>query len=155
MTEHPRVTELVAHYRTVDAIMRELPLYNHALAVEPWGFEALPGGELFGVLVTPWFMNYVLLPAKPEPVAARRYGERRTIALPAGERAFRYAGDISLGAFWTSSLHSPMEVFRSQAQARAEARLQHLAAMTPPEAETPKVACPSRRGMFLPSRGVA
>ena len=42
--------------------MRDLPIYNHAIDVEAIGFH--PWGPGFiGVLITPWFMNLMLLPS--------------------------------------------------------------------------------------------
>ncbi|MBW6496687.1 MAG: [NiFe]-hydrogenase assembly chaperone HybE [Burkholderiaceae bacterium] len=156
MSLHPRVEALVAAHQMANAVMRELPLYNPALVIEAHGFAPLAGGMLLGVLITPWFMNLVALPEVVEPLDPARYGSARAFALPAGERVFRYAGDAAQGAFWAASLHSPMAVFRSQPQARAEARLRLAEALTPPSAEADHVACPSRRAFFggkLAARG--
>ena len=50
----------------IDAIYRErmqgLPIVNPELSVEAVGFEPFEAHEL-GVLISPWFMNLVLLPA--------------------------------------------------------------------------------------------
>ncbi|MCL4186805.1 MAG: [NiFe]-hydrogenase assembly chaperone HybE [Rhodobacteraceae bacterium] len=151
MTEHPRVAALVDAFRAADAAMRDLPLYNPALAVEAWGFRPLAAEGLAGVLISPWFMNLVLLPLVAEPIEPARWGQARRVELPAGEQTFRYAGDTGLGAIWTASLHSPMEVFRSQAQARAEARLRLQSALTPPAPDAEGPDCPARRS-FLGAR---
>ena len=148
MSLPPRVEALLAAHAAADAVMRDLPLYNPALTIEAHGFAPLAEGMLLGVLITPWFMNLVLLPEVAEPLDPARYGAARSVVLPAGERVFRYAGDAAQGAFWTASLHSPMAVFRSQPQARAEARLRLAEALTPPSPEADTVACPSRRAFF-------
>ena len=132
--------------------MRDLPIYNASLGFEAWGFQPLDDATLVGIVITPWFMNLVLLPVVREPLDPARYGEVRKVAFPAGIRRFRYAGDPAVGAIWTSGLHSPMDVFTSPAQARAEARLRMIEAMTPPEPDRGTVACPSRRAFF---RGAA
>lgn len=148
MTDHSRVTDLLDFYRAADANMRDLPIYNAALGIEAHGFQAFGTDELAGILITPWFMNLVVLSTTPVPLEAARYGEGRRVDFPAGPRRFRYAGDPSIGAVWTSALHSPMDVFTSQAQARAEARLRIGEAMTPPHPHPQAVACPSRRAFF-------
>ena len=152
MTEHPRVAALVARHAVIDAAMRDLPIYNPALGIEAWGFSPFDRGMLLGVLITPWFMNLVLLPEAPEPLDSGRYGSPRKFTLPAGERVFRYAGDAEIGAYWTASLHSPMAVFKSAPQARAEARLRLLDALTPPEPEPRPEICPSRRAFLAGGR---
>ncbi len=148
MTDHPRITELLDFYRSADGNMRDLPIYNAALDIEAFGFQPFGAEELAGILITPWFMNLVVLPLAPELLEANRYGEGRKVDFPAGARRFRYAGDPEIGAIWTSALHSPMDVFTSQAQARAEARLRIDEAMTPPNHEPQAAACPSRRAFF-------
>ena len=57
-----QVADLVAHYEAIYAErMRDLPIVNPRLAVEAVGFEQWEDQDL-GVLITPWFMNLVLLP---------------------------------------------------------------------------------------------
>jgi [NiFe] hydrogenase assembly HybE family chaperone len=153
MTDHPRVATLLHVYRTADATMRDLPIYNRDLGIEAHGFRSLDGDSLAGILITPWFMNLVLLPQQFEPLDPARYGEGRKVDFPAGARRFRYAGDAVIGAIWTSALHSPMDVFRSQPQARAEARLRMTEAMTPPAADRDAKPCPSRRSFFTGGAG--
>lgn len=143
-TDHPRVTALCARFAEIDAIMRPLPVYNPALQVATYGFRQWEGA-LLGVLVTPWFMNLVLLPEAPEALDPSRYGAASAVTLPGGTMQFLYNGDPALGAFRAASLHSPMEVFKSQPQALAEARLRLIEAVTPPQEAAPQVACPSRR----------
>jgi len=128
-----RARALETRFDEIGETMRELPLYNAALSVEAWGFAPHDEDTLLGVLITPWFMNLTLLPAQPEPIEPDRYGEARKVALPGGERLFLYGGDEAVGAFWGASLHSPMDVFVDQAQARAEARLRLAEVLTPVE----------------------
>jgi [NiFe] hydrogenase assembly HybE family chaperone len=149
MTEarHPRVAALEARFAEIDVqSMRGLPLRNAALTVEAVGFAPCAADALLGVLVTPWFMNLVLLPLAPERIDPARYGRAETIPLPGGARAFLYGGDPAVGAFRAASLHSPMEVFLSPAQARAEARLRLAEALTPPAPPPPPAL--DRRALF-------
>lgn len=151
VSDHPRVAALVAAYAAADAAMRDLPIYNPVLAVEGTAFYPVEGEGLLGILITPWFMNLVILPETTVPFDPARCGASRKVALPGGPRAFRAAGDAGLGTIWTASLHSPMDVFHSPAQARAEARLRLAEALTPPVADTSAPACPGRRA-FLGGR---
>lgn len=129
---HPRVAALVERFLEIDTTMRDLPLYNAKLTVEAYDFRPYESQDLVGILITPWFMNLLLLPLTPSTIDPNRYGEARRIALPGGERNFLYGGDDAIGSFWAASLHSPMETFVVMAQARAEARLRREEALTPP-----------------------
>lgn len=130
---HPRIEALVRRFVEIDATMNDLPLYNGKLEVEAWGFEPFEERDLLGVLITPWFMNLVMFPIEPQAIDANKYGEAKTFTLPCGERSFLYGGDEAIGAFWAASLHSPMDIFVNQAQARAEARLRLMEALTVPD----------------------
>lgn len=149
--DHPRIAALVAAYAAADAAMRDLPIYNPALAVEATAFHPIEGEGLVGILITPWFMNLVILPETTVPFDPARCGASRKVALPGGPRVFRVAGDATLGTIWSASLHSPMDVFHSPAQARAEARLRLAEALTPPREDASVPACPGRRA-FLGGR---
>jgi len=150
-----RARALETRFDEIGETMRELPLYNAALSVEAWGFRPHDETALIGILVTPWFMNLVLLPRAREPIEPNRYGEAHRIALPGGEKLFLYGGDEAVGAFRAASLHSPMDVFVEQAQARAEAKLRLAEALTPPapapavpETATPAGKRLSRRALL-------
>jgi [NiFe] hydrogenase assembly HybE family chaperone len=146
MTEdrHPRVTALEDRFCEIGETMSDLPFYNPKVTVEAWGFRSFGETELIGVLITPWFMNLVLLPVDMEPVDPNRYCEAAKRALPGGERLFLYGGEETVGALWAVSLHSPMDVFVSQAQAVAEARLRLNEVLLPPQ-EEPEVATAAGR----------
>lgn len=144
-----RISSLAIRFRQIgDEQMRELPFYNPNLEVEAWDFSGFDADHLIGVLITPWFMNLVLLPLALQPIDSNRYGKPRTIALAGGERQFLYGGDPAVGAFWAHSLHSPMHTFSSQAHARTQARLLLAQAMTRDE-RAPQALCnPGRRALF-------
>lgn len=98
--------------------MQAMALCNPALAVEALGFGELPErtGRL-GVLITPWSMNLVLLPAG-EVLPEGRVGRR---TLPAGEVEFVGAREGEFGPFEACSLFSPVLQFPDQLTARAVA----------------------------------
>jgi [NiFe] hydrogenase assembly HybE family chaperone len=128
----PRVTAMVERFRTIGkAAMRDLPLYHADLAVEAVGFRLLDG-HWVGVLITPWFMNLIRLPQRPEPMDMARIGRTVRVALPCGERELVRGGDESIGGYESLSLHSPMLAFPGQEAARDEAK-RRLADLLRPE----------------------
>jgi [NiFe] hydrogenase assembly HybE family chaperone len=140
------------HFREIgDTQMRELPFYNASLEVEAVDFSRFGDDQLIGVLITPWFMNLVILPLECELVDANRYGKSRTFALPGGEFGFLYGGDEVVGAFWAHSLHSPMQKFTSQPHARTEARIRLAEAMQSVQARH-AVPSPGRRAFLTGGR---
>jgi [NiFe] hydrogenase assembly HybE family chaperone len=147
-----RISGLAVHFREIgDQQMRDLPFYNASLEVEAFEFSRFGDDQLIGVLITPWFMNLLVVPLEYTPVDANRYGKSRTFALPGGGIEFRYGGDEVVGAFWAHSLHSPMQKFASQAHARSEARIRLAEAMRSPQAK-PAVPSPGRRAFLTGAR---
>lgn len=134
-----RIEELVAHFRQIGVIqIRDLPIYNAGLEVEAVGFQAF-GDRWIGVLITPWFMNVILLPSEKTPLNAKVIGQKSQEALPAATCAFIGGGDETVGSYKSLALYSPMAAFTSQSSARHEAQARLIALLTPP-AELPKPA---------------
>jgi len=97
--------------------MQDVPMLNPALAVEAIGLRPWSDHWL-GILVTPWFMNLVLLPrvlARWQPIGQ---GESRHYVFPAGVFEFIGARDPVLGDYLACSLFSPMFEFANQQGAR-------------------------------------
>jgi [NiFe] hydrogenase assembly HybE family chaperone len=145
--------------------MTGLPLLNPALRVQAVDFTPWQGHWL-GALLTPWFLNLVLVPGAGDtawPWRSAREGERVHHRFGAGDFAFLGAGEPELGEFQTCSLISPMNGFADQTTAVATARaalrmlqveqpVAQLAGGVPPDREaTPR---PSRRA-WLMGRGGA
>ena len=149
----PRIVKLVQRFREIgETSMQDLPVYNQALSVEPVGFKQRDT-TWQGVLITPWFMDFFVLPAEVETVDWQRMGEKASIALPSGSRHFSYGGDEVIGAYWFLSLHSPMFEFKTQSQAHIEALQRLNALLTPPASETNRNALGSpQRRAFLQGR---
>jgi [NiFe] hydrogenase assembly HybE family chaperone len=97
-----------------------------AVGFRPWGAHWL------GVLVTPWFMNLVLLPR--ERAACHPVGERETRhhVFPAGVFEFIGNRDAVLGDYQACSLFSPMFEFADHDAARATATASLRPCSTPP-----------------------
>lgn len=122
------IDRLVAGYRRIDRErMRGLPIYNDALQVEAVGFR--PHARcLCGVLITPWFMNLVLLPAVGEQWSASTFGEKVIWQFNAGEFEFTRAVLEETGTHLSASLFSTVQDFSDQDTARevAETVLEQL-----------------------------
>ena len=97
--------------------MHDVPVLNGALAVEAVGFRAWREHWL-GILITPWFMNLVLMPRVPaawQPIGER---ESRHHVFPAGVFEFIGGREPTLGDYQSCSLFSPMFEFADQGVAR-------------------------------------
>ncbi len=100
--------------------MQGIPIVNPAIRVEALGFQAYEG-RVFGIIITPWLMNLVLLPATDEDWSGLQLGEKKWHQI--GPRQYKFlANDIDgIGVCRTHSLYSPMREFRSHEQAQAAA----------------------------------
>lgn len=101
--------------------MRGLPVMNAALRVEAVGFQRWQE-DWIGVLLTPWFMNAMLLPGAEGAWAPVAVGTVREHRLPSGSYAFIRGHEPGLGDYESCSLFSPMFEFETQEAARATAR---------------------------------
>jgi [NiFe] hydrogenase assembly HybE family chaperone len=132
LNRHPRVLALLDCFRETDAVMRDLPIYNGTVAIEAIGFRAFGDDALLGVVLTPWFMNLILLPIVPEPMRMAEIGRPVEAELPVGKRTFVIGGNDVIGLYRAHSLHSPVLAFTLPGQAQAEARRQLGLLLTPP-----------------------
>jgi [NiFe] hydrogenase assembly HybE family chaperone len=113
--------------------MQGLPFLNPALRVEAVGFRRWDGRWL-GVLITPWFMNLLLLPDADAAWRHVRHGDSIGYVLPAGVFEFIGAHEPALGDYQSCSLFSPVFEFADQDGARATA-LAALAALFSAQAQ--------------------
>ncbi|MCE5972358.1 [NiFe]-hydrogenase assembly chaperone HybE [Sinirhodobacter sp. WL0062] len=169
---------LVADFREVwHSKMRDVPLVNKALSVEAVGFVSHEGRPL-GVLLSPWFMNLILLPREDEDWSGLLSGAKEIIDFPSGSYEFIHNTREMVGGYKACSLFSPMGDFQTQMQAtdvaravmhelfkdenraetdrRAEIRATReadLAAAEMPEDEASEQALPTRRKLI--SAGLA
>lgn len=112
---------LVDHYRRVfDERFRDLPIINTALEVEAVGFRRLDEHE-FGALITPWFINLVLLPGS-ERWVRHPQGSVCSIELPGDTLDFTVSHDDVLGTCLSAALFGTVTDFPDQATAREVAR---------------------------------
>lgn len=99
--------------------MAGLPFLNEQLRVEAVDFRPWQG-EWLGALVTPWFVNLLLLPGEGEWTPLAQGGER-IVALPAGGFRFVSGHDGEIGEYHACSLFSPAQEFADHDTARAVA----------------------------------
>lgn len=106
--------------------MQGVPILNPALGVAMRGLR-LHEGYHAGILVTPWFMNLMLLPVD-QSTHGRRVGVTSDIALPSGIYDAMWCHEEALGGYWSVSLFSPMQDFADMegAVATADATLDLL-----------------------------
>jgi [NiFe] hydrogenase assembly HybE family chaperone len=109
--------------------MTGLPFVNQALGVELVGLHRWRGLWL-GVLITPWFMNLILLPgdggganddSPPARWPAVRTGDYARFVFPAGVLSFLAGHEGEAGDYLACSLFSPMFEFADHEAARQTA----------------------------------
>jgi len=113
---------LEASFRRIESErMAGVPLLNPALRVQAVDFTRWQQHWL-GALVTPWFLNLVLVPGAAEGWRCAGNGERVFHRFGAGDFAFLGSEEPEIGEFQSCSLISPMADFADQASAVATAR---------------------------------
>lgn len=162
MSDEQAMSERIeAVFRAIEQTrMAGVPILNGALSVEVVGLQAWTE-HWFCVLVTPWFMNMMLLPREPRDPAwdELRPGESVRQVLPGGSFSFLVGREEGLGAYQACSLFSPVFEFAAQDQAVdvAQAVIAEVMKGQPqadPEKEqaeaapSEKIESPSRRKLF-------
>jgi [NiFe] hydrogenase assembly HybE family chaperone len=116
------IDELVATYRHIgDERVRTLPIYQDKLSVEAVGFRPWEGC-LVGVLITPWFMNLLLVPRDGEPCSELTAGSGSEWKFPSGTYHFATSVVEGVGVHLSAVLFSDMKAFTDQDTARAVAQ---------------------------------
>lgn len=123
--------------------MADIPILNDAIRVEAVGFRA-HHDHFVGVLVTPWFMNLMLVPADPDASPGVKAGSTSLHAFPAGEFEFIAGYEEGFGHFAMCSLFSPMFEFADHAAAAETAAAVMEGIMTADEEQADTTAAPAR-----------
>ncbi len=107
--------------------MIDVPVINPKLEVAAIGFSPWRDSYL-GILVTPWFMNLMLLPTRPEQWDDLPELSEQSQAFPSGQYRFITGFEPAIGKYQMCSLFSPMFEFSDQAAAleTAEVALREL-----------------------------
>lgn len=104
-------------FRDIEAQrMRDVPVCNPSLQVAAVGFREWNDYYL-GIMLTPWFMNLMLLPREPQALAEAEIGGKRMQAFPSGNYEFVVGEEAELGRYLVCSLFSPVFEFGDQAAA--------------------------------------
>ena len=112
------VVDLVDRFRLIyEERMRDLPIVNPRLEVEAVGFDQWEDQDL-GVLITPWFMNLVLLPDTDE-LGDRLQGDLIACQFPSGTCELTICHDEQLGTYLAAVLFRTVVDFPDQETARA------------------------------------
>ncbi|MEZ5849686.1 MAG: [NiFe]-hydrogenase assembly chaperone HybE [Hyphomicrobiaceae bacterium] len=96
--------------------MSGVPILNRALRVEAVGLQRF-GEEWLSILLTPWFMNVMLLPASPaagemsDGARAGAVGRKELVAFPAGRFEMIGGVEAGIGPYRMCSLFSPVLEF--------------------------------------------
>lgn len=131
-----------------DTRMQGIPILNPALQVQAIGFRQWDGphGQLWvGVLLTPWFMNLLLLPAAADSLPPVPPGGEVVVQLPGDALPFMAGHEAALGDYRLCSLFSPVLQFVDQASACSTAE-EVLKLLFPPA--QPAAPDMSRRRLF-------
>ncbi len=96
--------------------MQGMPILNSRITVQALGFQRHQG-RIIGVVITPWLMTVVLLPAEDEDWSDLVMGQVKSHEFPSGPYKFRVNEIAGIGYCQMHSLHSPMNGFSSQVQA--------------------------------------
>jgi [NiFe] hydrogenase assembly HybE family chaperone len=114
--------------------MQAIPILNHALRVETVGFQEWDG-KWIGVLITPWFMNLMLLPGSGGQWPVVSPGTLHAWPLPHARMEFMAGHEESVGEYHFCSLSSAVFQFENQEAAHAVALAAMDTLMSPPKAE--------------------
>ena len=140
-----KVADLVARYQAIyEERMQDLPIVNPRLEVEAVGFEQWEDKDL-GVLITPWFMNLVLLPDS-ERLVDLPQGERVECRFPSGPCELTVYHDEDLGSYLAAVLFRTVADFPDQDIARAVAEEALAQVLAEPGEEAAETV--SRRGLL-------
>jgi [NiFe] hydrogenase assembly HybE family chaperone len=132
-SEQIRQTLETTFNEILDKRMRDMPVVNAELSVLAIGFNRY-NEDWLGILITPWFMNLMLLPGANSTWREQQPGTKIEKHFPYGTFEFTLGSETQLGTYALCSLFSPMFQFENQAAAltAAHVALQGLQAEATP-----------------------
>jgi [NiFe] hydrogenase assembly HybE family chaperone len=96
--------------------MQGIPILNPMIEVQALGFQEWQG-RVLGVIITPWLMNLVLLPAEGEDWSQMELGHKQPHEFPSRSYKFMINDIEGIGPCQTYSMCSPMRDFSTHQQA--------------------------------------
>ncbi len=96
--------------RIRDERMADVPILNNRIGIHLIGLRPWKDGAI-GVLITPWFMNLLLLPPEPGDWDDLPELSEHEQAFPSGRYRFLLGREPGLGSYLMCSLFSPMFEF--------------------------------------------
>ncbi len=118
--------------------MADMPVINDKLEVAAVGFEPWQDCYL-GILVTPWFMNLMLLPQQPEQWNDCAELSKQCRVFPSGQYSFITGYEAAIGKYQACSLFSPMFEFADQAAALETAQIALQELLNEENIDTPDI----------------
>ena len=115
---HP-VVRLANAYRRAALSMKGLPIYNPTVSVEAVGFREVDGRHA-GIMVTPWFMNLVVIPSESDQATWIKDNSVR-LAFPSGQYDLLVSELPEFGLLGSCALFSPMTEFTDHEAAQVAA----------------------------------
>lgn len=140
---------LTTAYRAVAQRMEGLNFVNPAIDVEAVAFAPWDRHWL-GVMVTPWFINLMMLPREPDGWTSLPQGKTLRYRLPAGDYDFISSRDEAVGEYHMCSLISPLLEIPDHTTARQVAELARAAILDPANAPVPDVPKDAAAGAAAP-----
>ena len=111
------IAKMVQQFETIYVEhMQNLPVVNKALQVEAVGFHDYHGDQL-GVLITPWFMNLILLPGV-DSWSGSKQGDTASIDFPSRRIEFAVSHDKMLGTYLSAVAFRGVVELDDQSKAR-------------------------------------
>ena len=101
--------------------MQGVPVLNERLQVEAVDFHWWQE-KCLGILITPWFINLMLLPEEAQTWNALKVGSKVHHRFPSGTYEFIVGDEEGIGRYQMCSLFSPVFQFEDQEAAVATAR---------------------------------
>ncbi len=107
--------------------MNDVPILNNKIKVAAVGFH-LWEGSYIGIMITPWFMNLMLLPGDEQDWDELQELSKQSHIFPSGRYTFITGYEADIGKYQMCSLFSPMFEFADNTAAldTAEAAIKEL-----------------------------
>ncbi|HHA19570.1 MAG TPA: [NiFe]-hydrogenase assembly, chaperone, HybE [Methylophaga sp.] len=103
--------QVVSVFNTINTErMNDIPILNHKLSVSLIGLQEWNNNYL-GILVTPWFMNIIMLPNQADEWSDIPELSSEKYVFPSGNYKFLMGFEPDIGKYQTCSLFSPMFEF--------------------------------------------